>query len=576
MEAYQYKIRKEQEKLELNNITFNRDDVSLTNTKIELIDVYTAKQVILKYEWLKTMPLFNKFYFGIYFQINNEYHLGGVVIYSEEYSANKSTTWDKYGFTNKIILLSRGVCLWWTPKNTASYFISKTTEWLKKNTEYKIVTATVDPAAGEIGTIYQALNWKYIGLMAGNYGKNGKETKRFSVFIDGKLKHSRTVRKEFGTIKKDIILKKYPNAIFLPQYRKRRYFHFIGNKIENKQYLKNISHLILPYPKKNHEIAGIIYLIHNKINNKKYIGQTTRGLNNRYYEYKTNANSCNPYLLKAFNKYGFNNFEFSVLDTAQNIDELNYKEIRYIFEYNTTNRNLGYNIEFGGKNSIANEETTQKLSKLRKDVKQTKEWVDKRIIKLKKPVIKIDLEKKSILERYDSLATAGNENNDHLSHQQILRKCLGYSKNKNYCWCYEEDYLNNDLNEFNSTKRKPLTEFSDNELNKIYIEYLENQLSIRELSKKYLIHFSTLNQYIKKYETPITTEFNKSINYLLICKKTNKQFIDYLNKSGVLTTHLSETYPNLIIESKFKRKQIEIKTGKPWYYDYFDFIEKNC
>jgi hypothetical protein len=140
------------------------------------------------------MPLFNKYYFGIYFNINDEYRLGGVVIYSEEYSANKASTWDKYGFTNKIILLSRGVCLWWTPKNTASYFISKTTEWLKKNSNYKIITATVDPAAGEIGTIYQSLNWKYIGLMTGNYGKNGKETKRFSVFINGKLKHSRTIR----------------------------------------------------------------------------------------------------------------------------------------------------------------------------------------------------------------------------------------------------------------------------------------------------------------------------------------------------------------------------------------------
>ena len=48
--------------------------------------------------------------------------------------------------------------------------------------------------------------------------------------------------------------------------------------------------------------------------------------------------------------------------------------------------------------------------------------------------------------------------------------------------------------------------------------------------------------------------------------------IHHLNKSGILTTHISETYPDLLLESKFKRKQIEIKTGKPWYYDYFDFI----
>ena len=572
MEAYQYKIRKEQEKSEHNNISFNIDDISLVDSKIELIDSGMASEIILKYEWLKTMPLFNKFYFGLFIKIESDYHLGGVVIYSEEYSANKATTWDKYGFTNKIILLSRGVCLWWTPKNTASYFISKTTDWLKKNTEYKIITATVDPAAGEIGTIYQSLNWHYIGLMSGNYGKNGKETKRFSVFINGKLKHSRTIRKEFGTIKREIILQKYPDAIFLPQYRKRRYFYFIGNKRENRLFLKSIGHLILPYPKRNNEIAGIIYLINNKINNKKYVGQTTRGFNDRYYEYKTNAKSCSPYVLKAFDKYGFDNFEFIILDTAQNIDELNYKEIRYIFEYNTTNRNLGYNIEFGGKNSIAHAETIQKLSKIRKDVKQNKEWINKRTEKINKPVVKLNTDN-TVLERYPSLANAGDKNNDQLSYQQILRKCLGYSKNDNYRWCYEEDFLNNNFNEYNPTLRKSLDKFTEIELKNIYNEYLTNQLSIRELSKKYSIHFSTLNQYIKKSNTPANIDYDKSKNYVLICKKTNKQFIDYLNKSGVLTVHLSSTYPDLIIDSKFKRKQIEINTGKPWYYDYFVFKE---
>lgn len=574
MEAYQYKIRKEQENLESVNISFNLKDVLLQKSKIELINSDTAKQIILKYEWLKTMPLFNKFYFGIYFNINDEYHLGGVVIYSEEYSANKASTWDKYGFTNKIILLSRGVCLWWTPKNTASYFISKTTEWLKKNSNYKIITATVDPAAGEIGTIYQSLNWKYIGLMTGNYGKNGKETKRFSVFINGKLKHSRTIRKEFGTIKKEVILQKYPDAIFLPQYRKRRYFYFIGNKRENKKYNESLKHLILPYPKRNNDIAGIIYLINNEINNKKYVGQTTRGLNDRYNEYKTNAKSCNPYLLKAFDKYGFNNFKFTILDTAQTIDELNYKEVRYISEFKTTNRNLGYNIEFGGKKSIPNIETKQKLSKIRKDVKQNKEWINKRIEKINKPVIKLD-ENNVILERYTSLANADRKNNDQLSYQQILRKCLGYSKNGVHRWCYEEDYLNNNLKKFKIIKGKSLNEFTDNDLKKIYDEYIKNQSSIRELARKYLIHYSTLNQYIKKCNTPTSIDFDKSKTYLLVCKKTNNEFIDYLNKSGVLTNHLSDTYPELVIKSKYKRKQVEVKTGKPWYYDYFNFIERD-
>jgi group I intron endonuclease len=571
MEAYQYKIRKEQEVIEKENISFNINDISLLNTKIELINSNIAKEVIFKYEWLKTMPLFNKYYFGIYFSVNNEYHLGGVVIYSEEYSSNKATTWDKYEFTNKIILLSRGVCLWWTPKNTASYFISKTTDWIKANTEYKIITATVDPAAGEIGTIYQSLNWKYIGLMSGNYNKNGMETKRFSVFINGKLKHSRTIRKEFGTISKNVILSKYPNAIFLPQYRKRRYFYFIGNKSENKKYLKNINHLILPYPKRNDNIVGVIYLILNKINNKKYIGQTTRGFNERYYEYKTNAKCCSPYVLKAFTKYGFNNFDFSIIDTAQTIDELNYKEVRHIFENNTTNRNLGYNIELGGKNSPTNSETTLKLSNLRKEVKQTKEWINKRVAKISKPVLKVN--GNIIFERYNSLADAGKNNNDSLSYGQIMRKCLGYSKNTDDLWCYEDDYLKNKIKTYSPIQNKLLSDFTNAELKSIYNDHIKYGISIRELSEKHSICFSTLNHYFSKINKPIIINFTGK--YTLTCKKTGRKFIDYLNKSGILTTHILETYPNLLLESKFKRKQIEIKTGLPWYYDYFEFIDNN-
>ena len=573
MEAYQYKIRKEQELAEQNTIPFDRNQLLLENATIKLIDYYDTKNIILKYEWLKTMPLFNKFFFGIYFNIDNNSYLGGVVIYSEEYSANKANTWDKYNFTNKIILLSRGVCLWWTPKNTASYFISKTTEWLKKNSDYKIITATVDPAAGEIGTIYQSLNWHYIGLMTGNYGKNGKEINRFSVFVNGKLKHSRSIRKEFGTIKKSVILNKYPNAIFLPQYRKRRYFYFIGNKVENKKLLKNISHLILPYPKRNNEIAGVIYLILNKINNKRYIGQTTRGFSNRYDEYKRGANCCSPYVLKAINKYGFDNFEFTVIDTAQTTNELNYKEIRYISEYNTTNRNLGYNIEFGGKNSLSNFETIVKLSNVRKNVKQNSEWNKKRLLKISKPVIKIDKNKNIILEKYKSLADAGRINQDNLSTQTILRKCSGRNiQSTNIIWCYESDYISNTVPEYLKKNIKHINTLDHNKIMEIIAEYKENTISIRELSKKHSINFSTLSNIIKNNSKIDDSFFTESQKYYAICKITNKRFSDYINKSGILTTHIQNIYPDIKLESKFKRKQIELTTGKPWYYDYFTFV----
>lgn len=129
-------------------------------------------------------------------------------------------------------------------------------------------------------------------------------------------------------------------------------------------------------------IFGFIYRITNLINNKIYIGQTSRKLSKRILEYKKSFlynNQQNTHLQNSFNKYGFENFKFEVIDIAQNINELNEKEINYIKQYNSTNKKIGYNIESGGKNSIPTTETLEKMSKSHLGIKQTDSWVNKRI-----------------------------------------------------------------------------------------------------------------------------------------------------------------------------------------------------
>ncbi|RLF56817.1 MAG: hypothetical protein DRN27_08995, partial [Thermoplasmata archaeon] len=72
-------------------------------------------------------------------------------------------------------------------------------------------------------------------------------------------------------------------------------------------------------------------------------------------------------------------FEFKIIDSAQTIEELNGKEIRYILEYDSTNKELGYNIETGGNNAIPNEDTLEKMSRSHLGIKQTDLWVNKRV-----------------------------------------------------------------------------------------------------------------------------------------------------------------------------------------------------
>lgn len=437
MIAHQYKIRTEKSKIE--KLDFNPELLSLSNTEIRLIPKPLAKDIIVEYEWLGTIPHQTSYHFGIYFKIDNTEYLGGVLIFSEDYAQNTGV-WEKYGFGDKLLLLSRGVCLWWTPKNTASYFISRACKWIKNNTKYRIITATVDPMAGEIGTIYQSLNWHYVGLMTGNYS-NSKETKRFSVLINGKLRYSRSIRKEFGCMRKEVILEKYPDAIFINQYRKRRYFYFIDNKINNKKYLLNIQHLLMPYAKRNVNIAGVIYRITNTVNNKVYIGQTVRSFDERIDDYKLGRG--NDHLNNAFKKYGFDKFKFEVIDTASTIDELNQKEIYYIESYNSRNKNIGYNIEVGGRNCLASQETREKMSKAHKGRVFSQETIDKRTAKkgsieaLKYGRPKTEEQKKYLSENSPKYWEGKKRDPEMVKRMAETKKAKGITENQieAYCQC---------------------------------------------------------------------------------------------------------------------------------------------
>lgn len=103
----------------------------------------------------------------------------------------------------------------------------------------------------------------------------------------------------------------------------------------------------------------IIYKIQNKINNKIYIGQTVRTLEERIKEHKRNKN-CVMY--KAFKKYGFENFDIKQIDEAKTIEELNEKEIYYINLYDS--KNNGYNMCDGGGNTKGYKHTEKSKKKM--------------------------------------------------------------------------------------------------------------------------------------------------------------------------------------------------------------------
>ena len=92
-----------------------------------------------------------------------------------------------------------------------------------------------------------------------------------------------------------------------------------------------------------------IYRILNKISKKVYIGITTyKDVKKRWNQHIQTAsiNKGCPALREAFNKYGIENFEFSVILICFDQDRFKY-EIEYIKKYNSIAPN-GYNLTNGG------------------------------------------------------------------------------------------------------------------------------------------------------------------------------------------------------------------------------------
>lgn len=129
----------------------------------------------------------------------------------------------------------------------------------------------------------------------------------------------------------------------------------------------------------------IVYCHTNKTNNKKYIEITCQEPNQRFRNGKGYKSS--PHFYYAIKKYGWDNFTHEILYENLSQDEAKSKEIKLIKQYNTRNKNFGYNITPGGEGYSGKdnpwyghhhtEETKKKMSEQRKGVPKTEEWKKK-------------------------------------------------------------------------------------------------------------------------------------------------------------------------------------------------------
>ena len=89
---------------------------------------------------------------------------------------------------------------------------------------------------------------------------------------------------------------------------------------------------------------GFIYITHNLVNGKKYIGKKNYDAAGCWKRYLGSG----VYLTRAIKKYGRDNFCREVIDTAKTADELSQKEKYWIAYYDAVNSSDYYNIAGGG------------------------------------------------------------------------------------------------------------------------------------------------------------------------------------------------------------------------------------
>lgn len=152
----------------------------LRTSRVEPVSISFAADYIRKYNYTGRMTNFTKYTFGHFFGDK----CGGVNVFGIPTGQYTARFPDK-----KVLQLYRGVSLPGTPKCSGSFLTSGSLRWLRKNTDVDVVVAFCNPHDDEIGTIYQASNWSYLGL-----------TPSSPVFlIDEQRVHNRVLQGRHGT-----------------------------------------------------------------------------------------------------------------------------------------------------------------------------------------------------------------------------------------------------------------------------------------------------------------------------------------------------------------------------------------
>lgn len=247
---------------------------------------------------------------------------------------------------------------------------------------------------------------------------------------------------------------------------------------------------------------GFIYKITNTVNNKIYIGQTTKTIEERFQKHIQKAKQhVNRYLYDAMNHYGYDKFKIEPIEECDN-NLLNEREIYWIKYYNSNNKILGYNMTTGGEggdtwtNNPHKEETSQKIRDANLGSKRTPEQ-RARMSAAQKGVYYIPVNKEDLLNDIKNMMSI----EDICKKYQLSRRSF-YKRCKDYFGKTPTELRGDRLTHTNTQKISIDKEVLLKYLNKDYtLSQIAQELNIsaETVRRRIIEHFGMSVREVRKY-----------------------------------------------------------------------------
>lgn len=194
-----------------------------------------AKKMVTKYHYSEKVVSNSSLHIGLFSR--ETFRLVGCLSYGPPMNGEKTSK--KISDAPKMFELNRMVMADSEPRNSESHAIGLCNKWLKKNTDVDYLLSFSDGKENNVGYIYQATNWKYLGYLLSNsfYDLDGAITHSVTVWHRYKEKHalrdSHTTHEILCTEFDNVSIIESKQHVYVLPLKKNIKFHY-----EEKEYPK--------------------------------------------------------------------------------------------------------------------------------------------------------------------------------------------------------------------------------------------------------------------------------------------------------------------------------------------------